>query len=75
MVFCPYEPKNAVLKDKLEEHLKTCPKRLEIEAVRGRAWFREGINFRNPELRSCFELSEKERNDNQLKNLDRDKLE
>jgi hypothetical protein len=30
MVFCPYEPKNTVLKSKLEEHLKTCPKKLEL---------------------------------------------
>ena len=29
-IFCPYEPKNTVLKSKLEEHLKTCPKRLEL---------------------------------------------
>ena len=36
MVFCPFEPKNAVLKTKLEEHLKTCPKRLEIESIKAK---------------------------------------
>ena len=32
-IFCPYEPKNAILKSKFEEHLKTCPKRLELEKM------------------------------------------
>ena len=33
MVLCPYEPQNYVLKIKLEDHLKTCPKRLELELI------------------------------------------
>lgn len=74
MVFCPYEPKNAVLKDKLQEHLKTCPKRLELEVMSKKAWYSEGVNFANPSLPSCFEMSEDERKANQLKNLDAAKL-
>lgn len=48
MVFCPYEPKNAIFKDKLEEHLKKCPKRLELEKIKSKPFFNKGINFFNP---------------------------
>jgi len=63
MVFCPYEPKNSVLKSKLEEHLKTCPKRLELEAIKKKPWYKEGINFCNPALQSSFELTAEERDE------------
>ena len=49
MVFCPYEPKNSVLKSKLDEHLKTCPKKIEIEEMESKQWFMKDINFCNPE--------------------------
>ena len=49
MVFCPYEPKNSVLKSKLDEHLKTCPKKIEIEEMEIKQWFMKDINFCNPE--------------------------
>ena len=47
MVYCPYEPKNAILKHKLEEHLKTCPKKKELEQMELKTWFKRGINFIN----------------------------
>jgi len=55
MVFCPFEPKNAVLKDKLEEHLKTCPKKKELDDIASKPWYYKGINFMNPDLPSCFD--------------------
>ena len=74
MVFCPYEPKNAVLKSKLDEHLKTCPKRIELEQIQSKRWYKKGINFFNPELRSTFDQTREQREDNQLKNMDKDTL-
>ena len=59
MVTCPYEPKNQVLKSKLEDHLKTCPKKRELEEIASKPFYQKGINFMNPELFSCF--------DNQIK--------
>ena len=61
MVFCPYEPKNAVLKSKLEQHLKTCPKRLELEEIKKKPFYTEGVNFMNPGEKSVFDLSEEEK--------------
>ena len=55
MVFCPYEPKNAVLKSKLDEHLKTCPKKLLLDEIFKKEWHTKGINFMNPDLPSCFD--------------------
>ena len=69
MVFCPYEPKNAVLKSKLEEHLKTCPKRLEVESIKSKPWFKEGINFMNPHFKSSFDMSVQERDASALSKL------
>ena len=60
MVFCPFEPKNSVLKSKLEEHLKTCPKRRELEEIAAKPWYKCGINFMNPELPSCFDPENRE---------------
>ena len=74
MVFCPYEPENAVLKSKLAEHLKTCPKRIELEQIQSKRWYKKGINFFNVELKSCLEQTREEREDNQLKNMDKDLL-
>ena len=70
MVFCPYEPKNTILKSKLEEHLKTCPKKLELEEIEKKLWFSKGINFCNPHLLSYFDISKEERDKQQLKNLE-----
>ena len=70
VVTCPYEPKNQVLKHKLQEHLKTCPKRLEIEQIEAKSWFSKGINFMNPDKPSNFDLSPEEREASQLKYLD-----
>ena len=60
MVFCPFEPKNAVLKSKLEEHIKTCPKRIELEKISSKLWYTKGINFANPDLPSCFDAESRE---------------
>jgi hypothetical protein len=60
MVFCPFEPKNAVLKSKLEEHIKTCPKRIELEKISSKLWYTRGINFANPDLPSCFDAESRE---------------
>jgi hypothetical protein len=70
MVFCPYEPKNAVLKSKLEDHLKTCPKRLEIEAIKAKKWYSLGINFMNPQHKSSFDMSQEEKDASTLSKLD-----
>lgn len=70
MVCCPYEPKNFILKSKLDEHLKTCPKRLEIESIRAKPWFKEGINFMNPQFKSSFDLTVEERDAAALSKLD-----
>ena len=68
MVFCPYEPKNAVLKSKLEDHLKTCPKKKELEEIASKKWYTKGINFMNPQLKSCFDNLVTQ--ETSLKNLD-----
>ena len=44
-VFCPYEPKNRLLKTALESHLKVCPKALEISKMETQPFFNKGINF------------------------------
>ena len=66
---CPYEPKNAILKDKLEEHLKTCPKKRELDEIASKPWYSKGINFMNPELPSCFD---KECREEKLSTLDQE---
>ena len=70
MVLCPYEPKNLVLKSKLEDHLKTCPKKRELEEIAAKPFFAKGINFMNPTLHSCFENQIKDNQEQQLKCLD-----
>jgi hypothetical protein len=66
MVFCPFEPKNAVLKSKLDDHLKTCPKKREIEEIQKKPWFKDGINFCNRDA---------SKNETQLKDIDPEKVE
>ena len=55
MVLCPYEPRNLVLKSKLDDHLKTCPKKRELDEIASKQWYTKHINFMNPNLPSCFD--------------------
>lgn len=64
MVFCPYEPKNLVLKSKLDEHLKTCPKKLELERMQKKKWYSKDINYCNPEYPSSFDDTKEDRYEN-----------
>ena len=63
MVVCPYEPKNMILKSELEAHLLNCPKKKELDEIRAKPWFKEGINFINPAVKGVFDYTEEERDD------------
>ena len=43
-VICPLEGKHAVLRSRLESHLKVCPKAKFVENISNQLWFEQGAN-------------------------------
>lgn len=46
---CPYEPKFYLPIDKLEEHLKKCPKIVHDNKILDKKWYVKGVNVMYPQ--------------------------
>jgi len=58
-VFCPIDPSHAILKSKLETHLKICPKLKYEQTLKSAIWFSKGLNSK-PEIPEKPEEEKKE---------------